>query len=551
MSNIPDEILQEIFTPVLSVPEETFSSHRRGYVPSEALDAPSSSILLVCKTWLRIATPLLYEVAIISSSSRGQAQALKLALRSNPELGRLIKKIRVEGGYGTSMHTILHFEIRQESSQSRHLELRETFIPQRYHTPIHFDHCVQSVSERNPTQRAASQAVDQFGFSSKAFVYPTLLVADPKLLDTICDRVLFHLFQNSDSLGADLVHSHSGDDDDTDMESPPAASSYLLVCKRFMLTSRPSLRLHVRRIHLEILDFNARDRVDTVPFEEIVGRLPGLLEVKFDHCTWSPRIIGALANHCGTNLQTFRVSIVGSREETINPSIFAQFPQIRSFSWNSNIAFNPVGVANLTNVFSQLEELWIDEAHPSFHTVMSQMRLPSLRTLNFWKHSTTIPQDSIIQIHGGKLEKLMVSGRMASDLDISSPQRTTQNRSLSSFSPVLITRCFPLSEKLNIMTLTGPPTKKAGVGGLAGRFGCPESGSSGNGTPAHVFATVRSQKTVWLVEYGTGKNPKARTVYLSGAVGMNPATLTHGALYTNILEIFPGRRTEPRNPGPM
>ncbi|KAJ7655444.1 hypothetical protein B0H17DRAFT_956439, partial [Mycena rosella] len=57
------------------------------------------------KSWLRVATPLLYSVVIIRSKAR--AQALQATLQGAPELGRFVKKLRVEGGFGKPMHSIL------------------------------------------------------------------------------------------------------------------------------------------------------------------------------------------------------------------------------------------------------------------------------------------------------------------------------------------------------------------------------------------------------------------------------------------------------------
>ena len=65
----------------------------------------TSAYLLVCKSWLRMATPLLYSVVLLRS--RAQAKALERALAGNKRLGQFIKKLRVEGGYGQPMHTIL------------------------------------------------------------------------------------------------------------------------------------------------------------------------------------------------------------------------------------------------------------------------------------------------------------------------------------------------------------------------------------------------------------------------------------------------------------
>ncbi|KAJ7149238.1 hypothetical protein C8R43DRAFT_1236573 [Mycena crocata] len=65
-----------------------------------------SSHLLVCKSWLRVATPLLYAVVIIRTSP--QASALQTALQSAPELGPFVKKLRIEGVFGKKrMHELL------------------------------------------------------------------------------------------------------------------------------------------------------------------------------------------------------------------------------------------------------------------------------------------------------------------------------------------------------------------------------------------------------------------------------------------------------------
>jgi DNA mismatch repair ATPase MutS len=65
----------------------------------------SSAFLVVSKAWLRVATPLLYNVVVIRS--KAQAQALAATLNANPDLGRFIKKLRVEGGFAISMLKIL------------------------------------------------------------------------------------------------------------------------------------------------------------------------------------------------------------------------------------------------------------------------------------------------------------------------------------------------------------------------------------------------------------------------------------------------------------
>ncbi|KAJ7777761.1 hypothetical protein B0H14DRAFT_2401411, partial [Mycena olivaceomarginata] len=66
----------------------------------------SSAVLLVCKAWLRVAMSLLYHVIVIRS--KAQARALEATLRDNPDLGNLIRRLRLEGGFGAPMQKILN-----------------------------------------------------------------------------------------------------------------------------------------------------------------------------------------------------------------------------------------------------------------------------------------------------------------------------------------------------------------------------------------------------------------------------------------------------------
>ncbi|KAJ7490980.1 hypothetical protein FB451DRAFT_628667 [Mycena latifolia] len=103
-NSLPDEIISEILSPALKVREEVFSDTSR-VSPFAQYSESSSAYLLVCKSWLRVATPLLYNVVILRS--KAQAKALGQALTENKELGQFIKKFRVEGAYGAPMGTIL------------------------------------------------------------------------------------------------------------------------------------------------------------------------------------------------------------------------------------------------------------------------------------------------------------------------------------------------------------------------------------------------------------------------------------------------------------
>ncbi|KAJ6505823.1 hypothetical protein C8R47DRAFT_1102511 [Mycena vitilis] len=104
MSILPDEILSEILSPALKVSDDLFSDTSDVSPFAKPLQS-TSAYLVVCRDWLRVATPLLYNVVVLRSKS--QANALEKVLVKNPEFGRCIKKLRVEGGYGIAMHTIL------------------------------------------------------------------------------------------------------------------------------------------------------------------------------------------------------------------------------------------------------------------------------------------------------------------------------------------------------------------------------------------------------------------------------------------------------------
>ncbi|KAJ7477027.1 hypothetical protein B0H11DRAFT_2031666, partial [Mycena galericulata] len=100
---IPDEIVSEILSPLLKYSDEVFSDTSEKTLLSPGYS--SSTYLLVCKSWLRVSTPLLYSVVILRTTA--QAEALGKILQSNPEFGLFIRQLRVEGGFGRVMHAIL------------------------------------------------------------------------------------------------------------------------------------------------------------------------------------------------------------------------------------------------------------------------------------------------------------------------------------------------------------------------------------------------------------------------------------------------------------
>ncbi|KAK7026217.1 F-box domain-containing protein [Favolaschia claudopus] len=102
--SLPDELISEILTRALKVSEETFCN-TDPVSPFANFSESTSAYLLVCKSWLHVATPLLYNVVVVRS--KAQAKALSIALSGNKQLGLFIRKLRVEGGFGSPMHVVL------------------------------------------------------------------------------------------------------------------------------------------------------------------------------------------------------------------------------------------------------------------------------------------------------------------------------------------------------------------------------------------------------------------------------------------------------------
>ncbi|KAJ7441528.1 hypothetical protein B0H11DRAFT_1882404 [Mycena galericulata] len=140
--NLPDELLSEILTPALKVSDEMFSDTSRisPFSPNSTSGHSSSALLLVCKAWLRVSTPLLYNVVIVRS--KAQAGALAAALRGKHDPGRFIKKLRVEGGFGAHMGHIL------KSTPN----VTDIFLSAVIHSPDTTSGLVLGLSLLNPTR---------------------------------------------------------------------------------------------------------------------------------------------------------------------------------------------------------------------------------------------------------------------------------------------------------------------------------------------------------------------------------------------------------------
>ncbi|KAH7097343.1 hypothetical protein BKA62DRAFT_451495 [Auriculariales sp. MPI-PUGE-AT-0066] len=93
---LADEILKEILAPPLSVTDDLFCN-TDDISPFSRVDSSASDVLLVCKRWMRVATPCLYETVVIRSTA--QAHALSAALTRNPQFGAYVRRFRIENTY--------------------------------------------------------------------------------------------------------------------------------------------------------------------------------------------------------------------------------------------------------------------------------------------------------------------------------------------------------------------------------------------------------------------------------------------------------------------
>jgi len=102
---LADETLAVILSIVLEVADDDFISMQTDSGPFARRDYSTADALLVCKRWMRVATPLLLYTCIIRYTA--QAQALANALKKNPELAQFVKRMRIEGSYGASVKQFL------------------------------------------------------------------------------------------------------------------------------------------------------------------------------------------------------------------------------------------------------------------------------------------------------------------------------------------------------------------------------------------------------------------------------------------------------------
>ncbi|KAI0768901.1 hypothetical protein BC629DRAFT_1270416, partial [Irpex lacteus] len=105
VDRLPEEILREILKPLFHVSPEHFREQPSSFLRTRPSFPRSPSVLLVCKRWLRVATPLFYECLQIKSDKA--VEGLAETLLATPALGQYIRRLRLEGGYGRKLLTVV------------------------------------------------------------------------------------------------------------------------------------------------------------------------------------------------------------------------------------------------------------------------------------------------------------------------------------------------------------------------------------------------------------------------------------------------------------
>ncbi|KAF8058764.1 hypothetical protein FPV67DRAFT_516617 [Lyophyllum atratum] len=100
---LPEELLHEVLQICLDVDYDAFANRSPNLLRRHRTEVVS--LLLVCKNWLRVGTPLTYQVTLLESVK--QSQAFARLLRQRKSLGSHVRKLRIEGGCGGSLSFIL------------------------------------------------------------------------------------------------------------------------------------------------------------------------------------------------------------------------------------------------------------------------------------------------------------------------------------------------------------------------------------------------------------------------------------------------------------
>ncbi|KAJ7052201.1 hypothetical protein C8F01DRAFT_625317 [Mycena amicta] len=521
---LPDEIVSQILTPALIVSDDAFSDTSPTTFAS--YNHSTSAYLVVCKSWLRVATPLLYNVVILRSTA--QATALAGVLRRNKDLGRFIKKLRVEGGYGLAMHTVLELaphitdlflslEIWSPDNTEglckglslinpTRLILRDSqsgptnsmvialvnslaaVIPKWdkltiFDCPHAYLYTWQGLKYKVATALANSRRLEEIVVedvsvvltihaifqscplriilvkqrpgpsnyhihnrlnielppglltyrrlpqpAGKTVTEPTIIAraSNPSFIplenesslvqELVWSRVLF--FAMCCSERADYLRAHG----EYDWEISGSRLPFLLVCKRFLRVGLPHFYALVapkRDCYKTIISTFKQNPALKRPIQVWIGRPTVYFPVRF---------FDDLAQSSCASLVHIRIGVEQDIGEVVLPRTFSHLRVLRKLEWTGNVSFLTEEEGEVdTDALPQLQELVVQCATPSFITVLTRMKLPSLHTLyvDLWtgpevgssatrklrsaRLTVAGNVQALLEAHGTKLEKLSLS----------------------------------------------------------------------------------------------------------------------------------------------
>ncbi|KAK7048814.1 F-box domain-containing protein [Favolaschia claudopus] len=439
--SLPDEIISEILAPTLKISDDVFSDTSDiSPFATYSGDSPTQR------------RPL-------------HAKALSVALSGNKELGQFIKKLRlVEGGYGPLMYTILQYapnitdillslqlysaddttglcnglklispirlilwngqleyNFRDNKMISQLVNTICQCIPQwnRLLSPV------GGVDERsyetNPVIMALVRYMDRRPHvPATSIITPSLnpsFVPLANVPDGIKDKILgLILYFAMPDKEAACAAGFS-----TNRETSPRLS-LPLVSKVFHFSS--GLALPHYHVHVTITHF-----IDAACFISILEKYPTVapgvrsltfcsiypegdypeLELAPDGEDWASIMLAQT-----TGLLRFGGGAAGSAllelsaplraEKPVSATIFNEFPMLQKLNWTSEITFVNSECPSV-DALANMNELWVTRASSSFISLLTQMKLPSLRRLVYL---TSECPNSFLDVHGAKLAELVI-----------------------------------------------------------------------------------------------------------------------------------------------
>jgi hypothetical protein len=106
-SRLPLEIVHRILAQpgICTVSDDAFTDSRPALNSAQAKRNLGAAYLLVCKTWLRVGTPLVYETIVLNSAA--QAGDFRTSLINTPLLGSRVRKLRIHRCFEGDLREIL------------------------------------------------------------------------------------------------------------------------------------------------------------------------------------------------------------------------------------------------------------------------------------------------------------------------------------------------------------------------------------------------------------------------------------------------------------